>query len=199
MTEIYFIRHAQSDHSCEDNRTRPLTAEGRNDIQKVCNILADIKLDAAISSPYKRSIDTIAKCAEMHNLEIMLDERLRERENGKDGNVYRMFQKRWSDFNFCEQGGECLAAVQNRNIKAVFDILNNYKNKKIIVGTHGTALSTILNYFDSTYGCDEFLRIIDFMPYIVKMTFEDMEYISCEEILIVKKEYKGTKHADTNN
>ena len=55
------------------------------------------------------------------------------------------------------------------------------------------------NYFDSTYGCDEFLRIIDFMPYIVKLTFEDMEYISCEEILIVKKEYKGAKHADTNN
>ncbi len=196
MTEIYFVRHAQPDYSWENDRTRPLSREGYDDIQKVCNILSDVKLDIAISSPYKRSIDTIAKCAEMHNLKIKTDERLCERKKGANGNVYGMFQKRWADFSFSEPGGECLALVQKRNIEAVLDILNNYENKKILVGTHGTALSTILNYFDSTYKCDGFLRMIDFMPYIVRMIFDGAKYISHREILIVKKQYKSTNRAD---
>lgn len=196
MTEIYFVRHAQPDYTWEDDRSRPLTQEGCVDAKRVCEALADISLDVAVSSPYKRSIDTIKECAEMHRLDIKTDERLHERKKGKDGNVYGMFQKRWADFNYCEEGGECLASVQKRNIEAVWDILDNYRNKKIIVGTHGTALSTIINYFDRTYKCEGFLRMIDFMPYIVKISFEGRKYISREEVLIVKKEYIGKSRAD---
>jgi len=33
-----------------------------------------------------------------------------------------------------------------------------YEGKNIVIGTHGTALSTIINYYDSTYGYDDFER-----------------------------------------
>ena len=35
MTRIYFVRHAQPEHSWEDDRTRPLSEEGRK-ILKLC-------------------------------------------------------------------------------------------------------------------------------------------------------------------
>ena len=38
--------------------------------------------------------------------EIITDERLREREKGTDGNNHGMFQKRWADHDYYEDGGE---------------------------------------------------------------------------------------------
>lgn len=196
MTSIYFVRHAQPDYAWKNDRTRPLTDEGKIDCEQVQKILRSVPLTYAVSSPYKRSIDTIKGCAEAHNLEIHTDERLRERQKGANGNNFGMFQKRWADFDYHEDGGESLAQVQKRNMEALFDILQNHDGQNIILGTHGTALSTILNYYDSTYGCAEFLRMIDYMPYIIRLDFEGTSCICKKEILIVQKEFKGNKRAD---
>lgn len=196
MTSVYFVRHAQPDYNWKDDRTRPLTEEGIADSEKVYEKLLNINLDRAVSSPYKRSIDTIKHCAESHNLKIVTDERFREREKGTNGNNYGMFQKRWSDFNYHEEGGESLNTVQSRNTEALFELLDNHKNEKILLGTHGTALSTILNFYDNTYNCESYLRMIDYMPYIIRLDFDGRTCINKEELLIVKKEYKGKNRAD---
>lgn len=196
MATIYFVRHAQPDHNWKDDRTRPLTGEGIKDSELVYEMLMNVKLDYAISSPYKRSMDTISHTAESHGLEIATDDRFRERQKGLDGNNFGMFQKRWADFNYHEDGGESLKEVQDRNIQALFELLDNHPNERIILGTHGTALSTILNYFDNLYNCDSFLRMIDYMPYIIRMDFNGRECIEKKEILIVKKEFKGKNRAD---
>lgn len=193
MTSIYFVRHAQPDHAWQDDRTRPLSEEGKADCKKVTEALTDISFQYAISSPYERSVDTIRECVKEHDLYIHMDERLREREKGPNGNNSTMFQKRWADFDYHEEGGESLRMVQERNMQAVFEILDNHPGENVIVGTHGTALSTILNHFEPIYNCDSFLRIIDFMPYIIRLDFEGRKCVGKEEILIVKKEYKG-KH-----
>lgn len=190
MATIYFVRHAQPEYSWEDDKTRPLTSEGIADSERVYEALKDIKLTYAVSSPYKRSIDTIKRCAESQGLKIDTDERFREREKGFNGNNFGMFQKRWADFDYHEDGGESLRSVQERNISALFELLDSHPNDTIIIGTHGTALSTILNYFDHSYNCDSFLRMIDFMPYIIRLDFNGRECIDKEEILIVKKIYK---------
>ena len=64
------------------------------------------------------------------------------------------------------------AMVQKRNIEALNKILLDNPNQAIVIGTHGTALSTILNFYDDSFGCDDFLRIIDWMPYIIELDFE---------------------------
>lgn len=193
MTSIYFIRHAQPDHGWEDDRTCPLTDEGLYDSRKVTEFLRNIKMDCYISSPYKRSFDTIKESAVEHSADIIMDERFREREKGLNGNNLGMFQKRWNDFDFHEEGGESLNMVQKRNIEAVFQILNSHKDENIVIGTHGTALSTILNYFEPSYCCDDFLIIIDFMPYIIRLDFDGVNFIGKEELLIIEKEFKGSK------
>ena len=59
MTKVYFVRHAQPEHDWEEDRTRPLTEEGKKDSEIVLEFLKDKKIDAFYCSPYKRSMDTI--------------------------------------------------------------------------------------------------------------------------------------------
>ena len=191
MTKVYFVRHAQPEFSWGDDRTRPLTKEGRQDAAMVLDFLKDKKIDRFYCSPYKRSMDTIAQAADFFGKESLTDERLREREKGPDSNNHGMFQKRWADHEYHEDGGESIAMVQKRNIEALHEILAANPGKEIVIGTHGTALSTILNFYDSSFGCEDFLRIIDWMPYIVEMEFEGQEFVGILEHGYVEKEFKA--------
>lgn len=189
MTNIYFVRHALPDYTCRDAAKRPLTPEGERDTAEVVRAMKDIHLDYAISSPYKRSYDTIKETADDHGLKIDIDDRLHERISGKDSNNKEMFRKRWADLSFCESDGECLQSVMDRNIAALNDILDKHKGENVMVGTHGTALSTILHYFDNSFGVEGFLRIINYMPYIIRLGFEGRELVEKEELLIVDKPF----------
>lgn len=190
MTKVYFVRHAQPKHDWKDDRTRPLTEEGKKDSAIVLEFLKYKKIDAFYCSPYKRSLDTIADAAVFFDKEIITDERLREREKGLDGNNHGMFQKRWADHDYHEKGGESLAMVQKRNMEALNEILSENIDKEIVVGTHGTALSTILNFYDSDFSSEYFLRIIDWMPYIIELDFEDNKLVGKQEHCHVEKEFK---------
>ena len=191
MTNIYFVRHAQPLYSHSDTATRPLTDEGERDCAEVVKVFRDIKLDHAISSPYVRSYNTIKATAEEHGLKIYTDERLCERKKGNGSNNMETFKKRWIDMSYCEADGECLNDLQKRNIDVINELLAEHKDENIILGTHGTALSTILNYYDNSFGLEGFLRIIDFLPYVVRCGFEGNEMIEKEELLIIEKVYNG--------
>lgn len=190
MTKIYFVRHAQPEHDWEDDRTRPLTGEGRRDSAIVFEFLKDKHIDAFYSSPYKRSVDTIADSADFFGKDIITDEDLREREKGENGNNHGMFHKRWADHNYHEEGGESIAMVQKRNMRALTEILRDNIDKEVVVGTHGTALSTILNFYDKSFGCDDFLRIVDRMPYVIELDFEGDKLVGKVEHCYVLKEFK---------
>lgn len=196
MTNLYFVRHAQPEQDGADDRNRPLTRQGLVDSQKVTQVLHGLEIAFFISSPYRRSVDTLKECAQEHGLVIVTDTRLRERQKGPNGDHYGMYQKRWNDFDFHEDGGESLRMVQKRNIEAVLDILKYKQDKAVVIGTHGTALSMVLNYFDPTYGCGDFLRMIDFMPYILRLDFEAGRFIRKTELLVVEKTFLGKERAD---
>lgn len=190
MTKIYFVRHAQPEHAWEDDRTRPLTGEGKKDSAIVFEFLKDKHIDAFYSSPCKRSMDTIADSAVFFGKDIITDEDLREREKGENGNNHGMFHKRWADHNYHEEGGESIAMVQKRNMRALTEILRDNIDKEVVVGTHGTALSTILNFYDKSFGCDDFLRIVDRMPYVIELDFEGDKLVGKVEHCYVLKEFK---------
>lgn len=187
MTKVYFVRHAEP-YYCVDDRSRPLTEEGIKDSDKVTEILKNIKVDYYLSSPYKRSVDTIKGSSMYHGISILTDERFRERENGQGGYSNEMIQKRWENFDYHEEGGESIRMVQSRNIEALNEILIKHKDKNIIIGTHGTALSTILNYYNPSFNYDSFMRIKNFMPYIIQINFDGLKFLQTEELLIVEKE-----------
>ena len=191
LTKVYFVRHAQPDYDHYDDRTRPLTDEGRRDSEVVFEFFKDKHIDYFYCSPYLRSIDTIKKTTDHFNKDIHLDERLREREKGAGGNNYEIFKKRWADHDYHEENGESISAVQKRNIEALKEILNQNPGKTVVIGTHGTALSSIINYYKPDFGFDDFMRLIDWMPYILEMDFDRDTLVSMTEHLHIEKPFKG--------
>lgn len=107
-----------------------------------------------------------------------------------------MYQKRWEKHDYHEDGGESIAMVQRRNIEALKEILADNLGKNIVIGTHGTALSTSINYYNPEFGYDYFLRIIDRMPYIVEMDFDGQRLVSFVEHGHIEKEFKGSNRID---
>lgn len=184
LTNVIFVRHAQSIYG-ENDRIRPLTEEGLEDRKIVLETIKNRTIDAFICSPYKRSIDTIKLAADYFGHEIETDERLRERKAGsfEEG----LLEKRWKDFSFAEEGGENLNSVQKRNMEALEEILIKYEGKTIVVGTHGTALSTIMNFYNKDFGVKDFLRIVNWMPFIVEMIFEGNKLTDISELSYVDK------------
>lgn len=189
MTTIYFVRHAKPDKNIHDDSTRPLTAEGLADSEKVTELLKDRGIDVLMSSPYKRSMDTIGGLSEALDMKIVTDYDFREREAGswQGDNFLKYIEAQWADFQYHILDGECLASVQERNIRGLKRVLNNHEGKTIVIATHGTALSTIINYYNHEYNFNSFMRILNFMPYVVKMEFDGEKFLGMSEELIVDK------------
>jgi len=184
VTTVYFIRHAESDISVKDGRIRPLTEKGLADCHLVTDFLKDKNINVVLSSPFKRAIDTISDFAIKNNLEIQTIEDFRERKSDSDWNRHNdnflsFIERQWHDFSYTSSDGECLDEVQKRNIKALKNVLIQFNGKNIVIGTHGTALSTIINYYDNTYCFDDFKAMVNIMPWVVKMSFDDNR---CTEI-----------------
>lgn len=181
MTTIYFVRHAEPNYENHDDLLRELSPKGLEDRKLVTAFLQDKKIDIAISSPFKRAIDTIKDFTDKAGLEIQIIDDFRERKIDsvwiEDFNAFARNQ--WTDFSYKLSDGECLGEVQTRNIASLKAVLEQYKGKHIIVGSHGTALSTIINHFEPSFGYADFERIKRKMPWIVEFVFDENDQI-CE-------------------
>ncbi len=183
-TNVYFVRHAKPDASIKDDRIRPLTEKGMEDTRLVTEVLSGKKVEKIYSSPYKRAYDTVNDFAQKNRLEISILEGFRERKVEDvwidDFKTFSLNQ--WNDFDFKLHKGECLREVQERNIYALKEVLKENPGRSVAVGSHGTALSTIINYFDSDFKYEGFWSIIDKMPLIICFKFHNNEFLGMEEI-----------------
>lgn len=175
MTRVYFVRHAQPNFDNHSDALRELTPKGMQDRSLVTNFLKNRQIDVAVSSPYKRAIDTIREFTDLAGLEIELVGGFRERRVDscwiEDFSAFA--RRQWADFSFKLSDGECLGEVQQRNVAALKALLERHSGKNIVVGSHGTALSTVLNYYDRSYGYQDFADMKDKMPWIVELVFDE--------------------------
>lgn len=184
MTNVYFVRHAQPNYSNHDDLTRELTEKGLADRRLVTEYLMERDIRAVFSSPFLRSVDTVKDFADRKGLTIERIDDFRERRIDsvwiEDFNAFA--RRQWSDFSYKLSDGECLGEVQERNIRALLTLVKAYKDQNIVIGSHGTALSTVINYFDPSFGYDAFEEIRGLMPWIVRFAFEDDRCTEIEKI-----------------
>ena len=180
MTTIYFVRHAEPNLSNHDDKSRELSPKGLQDRKLVSEYLKDKGIDLVISSPYKRAIDTLVDFADLMDMEIVLEDRFKERKVGNEWIAdFEAFTKRqWLDFDYKLFDGECLAEVQERNVEALREVLETYDGKNIVIGSHGTALSTIINHYDPSFGYSDFEKIRHVMPWVVQFVFDETSLIA---------------------
>ena len=179
-TVIYFVRHAESPYIEGMERTRGLSNKGKEDALKIKSILNDEDVDIFISSPYERAIQTIKDAA--GTKKILIFEDLREREIGliKEMNFREAKLKVYKDINYSFPDGESNISAQGRAIITIVKILNEYRGKKIVIGTHGDIMTLILNYYNNQFDF-EFWESTS-MPDIYKLEFKDQKLIEVKRL-----------------
>lgn len=183
ITTFYFVRHAQSNLENHDDATRELSEKGLIDRSLVTRFLKEARAGVVLSSPYKRAVDTVFEYADARGLPVECVDGFRERRIGGEWiEDYEAYARRqWEDFDYKLPDGESLNEVMDRNLRALMDALKKFPGKSIAVGSHGTALSTLIHHFDPSFGFEDFLMIKGLMPWIVKFTFD------CESIREIEK------------
>lgn len=159
---VYFIRHGETDL----NKRRCL--QGKMDIKlnergiklakETAEALKDIRFDKIISSPLSRAYDTARIVAGERDVEIVFDERIREISFGEyEGYSYGGYEPAVPDPDFIyffvapqkykvPEGGESFAEVIKRTGEFWREVSNDpeYKEKTLLISTHGCALKGIL-------------------------------------------------------
>lgn len=197
MQDIYFVRHAESDTSIHDDLHRPLTEKGSKNSRLVTEYLKNKGVSHIFSSPYARAVATVRHLAEELSLPIKRIDDFRERRITDqwidDFKIYS--EKQWQNFNYKYPDGESLNEVQKRNVQALFDLIEMSSEETIVVGSHGTALCTIINYFDPDYGFEYFNEMKGLMPWIVKLTFKNTTLIRMESVDVMNNNEASTLYS----
>ena len=186
MTQIYFVRHAEPDYRIHDDALRGLTPRGQADCALVTDFLADKGVTAVLSSPYLRALDTVRPFAAAARLPIQHVADFRERRVDsvwiEDFDTF--CRQQWADFTYHLPGGECLQEVQTRNIAALQEVLAQHAGETVVIGGHGTAIATVLNHYDPSFGHAQFERMRRLMPWIVRLDFEGDVFLGWEGFVL---------------
>ena len=149
---VLLVRHAESvapGTSGFDEYTRPLTPKGLRDAQRLSEMHASTRIDAAYSSPYIRARQTIEPIARARGLAIEPIDDLRERMlSPVDLPDWRAHLKRsWDDFNYAPSGGESGFEAQARVLRVLDTIASRHSTGTVILASHGNLIALALHAF----------------------------------------------------
>ena len=65
MTHVYFVRHAEPNCQNHDDALRELSPKGLADRALAAGYLRDKGVNAVLSSPYRRAVNTVAPLADV--------------------------------------------------------------------------------------------------------------------------------------
>lgn len=181
ITKIYLVRHAESPHIFSQERTRGLTEAGEAATHQVTELLQDKEIDVVVSSAYTRAVQTVEGIAAKKGLHVQSYEGLIEKRiKGLDYQLPNQelldaIKRSFEDEEYCLPGGETLSTAQERSIPIIKELLATYAGGTIVLGTHGTIMTVILNYFDDRYAFDYWKSTTK--PDIYELLFEDEKMI----------------------
>ena len=149
---IYFVRHGQTNWNLEGRiqgqTDISLNETGFMQAKEIKRKLENIKFEKVFCSPLKRALET-AKV--IYDGKIIIDDRIKERNNGELEGKLKSEIKKMPDFNNPDSS-ECNIEpikVFNERIKLFLDeITRKYKNKNILVVTHAGVCIYVKCYFE---------------------------------------------------
>ena len=158
--EIVLVRHALAvpggTAGWEDNDDeRPLTEQGLRDADELAFELDPYHFNAAYSSPYTRSVQTVTPTAARRSMEVQLLDDLRERRlvTKPSDDWAELMVRSWAEPDFATPGGETSREAQRRGLRAL-DLLRarHAHGGRLLVGSHGNLISLILQSLEPEVG-----------------------------------------------
>ncbi|CAG9621297.1 histidine phosphatase family protein [Sutcliffiella rhizosphaerae] len=184
-TYIYMVRHGESPKE-GDERTRGLTAKGYEDALLIGELLRNEEIDVVLSSPYKRSILSVQPIAKQIGQEVIVIDNLKERmftgENNRmsDKELLPLLKKSFEDPYFSLSGAESNTDCQKRAVKVLQEILNVYKGRRVVVGTHGAIMTLMMGFYSPDYSLDFLLQTTK--PDIYRMQFNVQQLVEVKKL-----------------
>lgn len=172
MTTIYLIRHSKplkvnNEYTKDDlqtqNEKKILSFEGEKIAQARFESCIFDDVDCVYSSNYIRAISTAKYVAEKNNLEINIVDELGERKFAISSwsELPENFErKQFLDENYKIGNGENQKQVRERMYSAITKILDENKNKKVVIISHATAISYLLKKWCNIEFVDDKLRYL---------------------------------------
>lgn len=134
----------------------PLTEVGMRQAHLLSRLFTeqDAKIDKVISSPYLRAIESIKPFAERNNLDVNVDDRLKERIISEEpvDDWMEVLEQSFSDPDFKLPGGESSndAITRVESLIATTQKDNNVSN--VILVSHGNLIALLLTKYKSDFG-----------------------------------------------
>lgn len=184
-TFLYLVRHGESP-KVGDERTRGLTQKGEMQAQSVKERLKMEGINSVISSPYLRSIHTVEQLAIEIGQPVLVNEDLKERIFSNESNrlsdkeLIPLLQESFSNPDYALEGAESNGTCQERAIKVVKELLETYRGRKVVIGTHGAIMTLILHYYDKTYDLNFLLNTSK--PDIYRLEFHQNDLVDVKRI-----------------
>lgn len=165
--ELYLIRHGQTDWNKEGRLQGSVDIElnenGRSMAQAAGDRLESVNFDKIYSSPLKRAYETAQLIRKHRNLDIIVDQRLREISFGcMEGTTYDEWSAPESPYRyffatsenhkyFPPEGGETLEALCKRTKEFVQTEIEPQSEtaNRIMVVAHGALLASMMCYLDN--------------------------------------------------
>lgn len=158
MTTIYLIRHSvrlsnsliESYNSTDSKLTKTekiiLSIEGEERAKILSKEKELQNIDKIYASKCVRTLQTAKYMMNAQNLKVNIDERLDERRVGipNDEEFPDWQERQFIDENFKTEGGESQKIVRERMLEKINEILDEDKDKRIAVFTHGNAMLFLL-------------------------------------------------------
>lgn len=154
MKNIYLVRHCQA---AGQQPEAPLTDQGQEDAErKIVDFFIHKNIEVVLSSPFTRAIDTIKPLAREIEVNIEVDERLKERILSSEtlDDWLAKLELTYEDMKLRYAGGESSEEAMNRGIE-VIEALVKRPETNIIVVTHGALLSLLLKNYNPAFGFND--------------------------------------------
>ena len=158
MIKLVLARHGQTDynfgHRLQGQTDRPLNETGIKQAEEQGKYLSKINFDVLISSDLKRSAMAAKNHSKLTGLNINLDPNWRERDFGKHsetkltdlGYQNPTYDDMVHHFYECDcPNGETKKQFEERLKKGLKELCEKYKDKKVMLHTHGGVIMFILN------------------------------------------------------
>lgn len=187
MTKILLIRHALTDFVGNRISGRTpgisLNEEGRKQVSQLVADLSFIHIDAIVSSPLERAMETAFPIAEAHGLQCIISNEFTEIDYGKWTNLeieeIKKDQdfRRYNAFRSISQipGGERPVDSQNRILSGIGRLFHQYPEKTVAIITHADLIKSAVAFYLGM-PLDMMLRI-DISPASVSILRIDDDYI----------------------
>lgn len=159
--KLFLVRHGETDWNklgkCQGISDVPLNSNGVKQAQDLAYSLRNEKLNAIYSSDLSRALTTANEVAKYHSVEVIMDERFREMDQGDFEGLeigylrenYPNILKEWREKpeTLRIPGGETLTEVQERAWTGINNLLNRYNGKSVLLVSHNMTIITLLCKF----------------------------------------------------